>query len=283
MWRVHLFEFHELAWYPSAWRNLLTDLMTSLVVSLNLYRPIIPKLKTALATLHCRRVVDLCSGAGGTTVSVFEQLGKIAGEPVTLVLTDKYPHASAYRHLTAKLPGRVAYSETPVDARMVPQELEGFRTLFTSFHHFKVSAAREILRDAVRKNQGIGIFEYTERNFLVWVPALLLGPVFTWVMTPFTRPFSWQRLLWTYVLPLWMLPGFWDGLVSCLRTYSPRQLGELTADLDAAAYSWEIARVRSTGPFRVTYLLGVPHGGTGGTAQGDAPVEPGRNRSSAGD
>ncbi|UCC32111.1 MAG: hypothetical protein JSU86_07480, partial [Phycisphaerales bacterium] len=89
-----------------------------------------------------------------------------------------------------KSPDRISYSEAPVDAADVPEELEGFRTLSTSFHHSDVDAAREIVRDAIRKNQGIGVFEYTERNFWVRVPVLLVGPAFAWLVTPFIRPFS---------------------------------------------------------------------------------------------
>lgn len=258
MKRIHLFEFHDLRWFPQAWRNVLTDIMGFLATGLKLYRPIVPKLNAVLSVLNCRRVVDLCSGAAGPILSMLEELGEVDGQSITITLTDKYPNIPAFRRLAAKSPDRISYSEASVDAADVPEELEGFRTLFTSFHHFDGDAAREILRDAVRKNQGIGVFEYTERNFWVWLPALLVAPVFAWLVTPFIRPFSWQRLLWTYAIPIWMLAGFWDGLVSCLRTYSPRELRDLTADLGTDSYSWEAGRVRSIGAFRVIYLLGIP-------------------------
>ncbi len=259
MRRFHLFEFHDLRWFPSAWRNVLTDLITFFAARFGLYQPIVPRLKAILKTMQCRRVVDLCSGAGGPVLSVLEELGDDDGQPITITLTDKYPNIPAFRRLAEKWPDRISYCEGPVDATDVPEELEGFRTLFTSFHHFDADTARRILRDAVEKSQGIGVFEYAERNFLIWVPALLVAPVFAWLATPFIRPFRWQRLLWTYAIPIWMLAGFWDGIVSCLRTYSPRELRDLTADLGTDGYSWEIGRVRSIGVFRVTYLLGVPN------------------------
>ena len=258
MKRIHLFEFHDLSWFPHTWRNVLTDMMGFLATGLKLYRPIVPKLNAVLSALDCRRVVDLGSGSAGPALALLEELVKLDGQPITITLTDKYPNIPAFRGLAAKLPDRISYSEAPVDAANVPEKLDGFRTLFSSFHHFDADAARGILRDAVCKNQGIGVFEYTERNFLVWVPALLVGPVFAWLVTPFIRPLSWQRLLWTYVIPIWMPAGFWDGLVSCLRTYSPQELRNLTADLGTDSYSWEAGRVRSVGAFRVTYLLGIP-------------------------
>lgn len=258
MKRLHLFEFHDLPWFPSAWRNVLTDFMAFAAVNLGLYRPIVPKLESALKTMQCRKVVDLCSGAGGPAVSVLGELGEVDGQPVTITLTDKYPNVLALHRLAARSPDRVSFSESPVDAATVPEELDGFRTLFASFHHFDVDEARAILRDAVSKNEGIGVFEITERKFRFWVPVLVLTPLYLWLITPLIRPFSWQRLLWTYVIPLWLLAALWDGLVSCFRTYTPRELRDLTAGLGADGYTWDIGRIRSAGGCGITYLLGVP-------------------------
>src|SRR5262245_9719783 len=51
----------------------------------------------------------------------------------------------------------------------------------------------------------------------------------------------------------------WDGVVSCLRTYSPAELRELTNGLGAGDYLWESGEekyARSLIP--VTYLIGYP-------------------------
>ncbi len=258
MRRFHLFEFHDLRWYPSAWRNLLTEVITFFAIKCKPYRPVVPRLRDVLERLECRRVVDLCSGAAGPICFLLEELGGIDGRAIEFTLTDKYPNIALFEQLAAKWPDRVSYCEEPVDATGVPDQLQGFRTLFASFHHFDVDAARGILRDAVRQKQGIGVFEFTERSLWRWVFPFLLTPVFIWLITPFIRPFSWQRLLWTYVIPLWMVFGFWDGLVSCLRTYSPEELRNLAAGVSGGGYSWEVGRVRSIGACRITYLLGIP-------------------------
>ena len=258
MKRVQLFEFHELKWFPHVWRDMLTDIMSFFALTCRPYKPIVPKLKRVLETLRCPRVIDLGSGAAGSTLSVVEHLGEVNGHPIEVTLTDKYPNVPLFRQLAEASPERVTYCEEPVDATTVPEELTGFRTFFTSFHHFDVEAARAILRDAIDKGQGIGVFEYTERNFLVWAPTFLVAPLFGWLVTPFIRPFRWHRLLWTYAIPVWMVFGLWDGIVSCLRTYSPRELRDLTADLRREGYIWQIGRVRSIGACRITYLLGFP-------------------------
>ncbi len=143
----------------------------------------------------------------------------------------------------------------------VPAELDGFRTMFSSFHHFPPAQARAILQNAVYARQGIAIFEITSRT------ASAIGMMFLWfltlfVFTPSIRPFRWSRLLYTYVLPIIPLVLLFDGLVSCLRTYRTTELRELIEDLAATEYWWEIGE--RSGTFHglpVTYLIGYPRDG----------------------
>ncbi len=58
------------------------------------------------------------------------------------------------------------------------------------------------------------------------------------------------------ILPLIIL---WDGVVSMLRIYSPEQMKELTADMRAEDYAWEIGRIHARGiPGGLPYLIGQP-------------------------
>jgi len=66
-----------------------------------------------------------------------------------------------------------------------------------------------------------------------------------------------SRLVWTYLPPVLPIVGLFDGIVSCLRTYSPTELRELSRGLDS--YDWEIGEKRNGwSPLVVTYLVGVP-------------------------
>jgi hypothetical protein len=168
---------------------------------------------------------------------------------VPVVLTDKYPNRLARS-------GQLPFDPVPVDATAVPSDLEGFRTLFTSFHHFRPAEARAILADAVRQGQGIGVFEISRR-----APIEIALIAFTWfavlMLVPFIRPFRWSRLAWTYLPPVLPLVGAFDGVVSCLRTYSPAELRALLHGLDS--HDWQVGETRSPGsPLVVTYLVGVP-------------------------
>ena len=137
----------------------------------------------------------------------------------------------------------------------MPAELEGFRTIFTAFHHFPPAEARAILADAVQRGQGIGVFEIARR-----APLEIAVVAFTWLGTlvsvPFMRPWRWSRLVWTYLPPVLPIVGTFDGVVSCLRTYSKAELKELVRGLDT--YTWEIGDFRGRwSPLRGTYLIGV--------------------------
>ena len=87
---------------------------------------------------------------------------------------------------------------------------------------------------------------------------LLLTPLFVFIATPLMRPFRWERLLWTCLLPLVPLTCLWDGLVSQLRAYTPEELEALGRTADPLVV-WRAGQVPiGSTPGRVTYLLGYP-------------------------
>jgi len=258
MARVHLCELHDQPWFPPAWRDLLTDYLSFYARVFRPYECVAPLLAEALQQAGARRIVDLCSGSGEAVLSLRPGLERSGLRGLTITLTDKYPNPAAWRRAAACGGGAVDSVGEAVDATRAPRALHGFRTLFTSLHHFRPHDARAVLADAAAAREGIAAFEYTERNFLVWGLPLVLIPAFVWITTPFMRPFSWRRLLWTYPLPVVPLVAMWDGFVSCLRTYSPRELEALVCALPDCDMEWRIGRVRSVGLSRVTWLIGTP-------------------------
>jgi hypothetical protein len=256
--RLHLFEFHEVAWFPVGLRDLVTDFLSFFFATFGPYRCVAPLLAEALEGSDSERIVDLCSGAGQPVLSVLPSLDELGCAPTMITLTDKFPNIAAFRSAVDAGKGRVDCIEEPVDATAVPVDLRGFRTLFTSFHHFRPAEARGVLADARQSSEGIGVFEFTERNLLLWTIPVLLIPLLVWLCTPFMRPLTGCRLLWTYLLPVVPLVAMWDGFVSNLRTYSVSELDRLTADLGGNGYRWLTGRIRSLGLSRVTYVVGWP-------------------------
>ncbi|HEY0017683.1 MAG TPA: hypothetical protein VGC13_15330 [Longimicrobium sp.] len=256
MRRLHLLEIEDQPWCPAVLRDAATDFLQFMIVKTDTYAPALPLLQGALERVGTRQVVDLCSGGGGPWPGLLPQLDS-ADAPVQVRLTDRYPNREAFERANERTGGRLAFHAEPVDATALPEGLTGFRTLFTAFHHFPPAAARAILADAVRGGQGIGVFEATQRS----VPSIIataFSPLIVLLVTPFIHPFRWSRLFWTYVIPLVPLLVLFDGLVSCLRTYSPRELREMADSLGAPGYTWEIGEAKGRAPVPVTYLLGTP-------------------------
>lgn len=253
--RMQLFELEDLAWFPSAIRDLATDYIHFLETRFALHKPVVPLLHDALKQSKVSQVVDLCSGGGGPVLAIYEGL-MTDGAAVQFTLTDKYPNVGAFRRLSTLHPGGITYIADSIDATQVPQDLMGFRTMFNAFHHFAPASGRAVLKCAVDAWQPVGIFEIPERRLATIIP-LFLTPLFLAIATPFIRPFQWRRLLWTYLLPLVPLTCWWDGLISQLRAYTVVEMLELTRDLDT--YDWKAGRVPiGATPGNLTYLLGIP-------------------------
>ncbi|MFZ2096814.1 MAG: hypothetical protein WAV05_09270 [Anaerolineales bacterium] len=259
--RFHLFEFTDQPWYPQVFRRIQTDYLQFVTTRGAGHQNLIPLFKESLLHAQTMEIVDLCSGGTGPWLRLRSQLEQ-AGLPVTVTLTDKFPSPDSIRHWSGASQDGIIYLTEPVDAISVPVSLKGMRTLFEGFHHFKPEQAQLILQDACDKRMPIGIFEASLKMpqapliFVLSPIMTLLGYLFA---TPFIRPITWSRFLWTYLLPVVPLATCWDGLVSFLRVYSPTELRKLVNHLEREDYHWEIGQTSTGTPiFTFTYLLGYP-------------------------
>lgn len=256
MRRLHLFEIHDHPRFPAFLRNLVTDALQATWDHSDVYRPIVPMLLHSVEACENKRVVDLCSGGGGPWLRLLREVAPAGNLSFKICLTDLYPNLQAFEQARATTAGHIVYSPASVDATQVPADLEGFRTMFSSFHHFSPEVARRILGNAIASQDGIGIFEAAKRSPRTML--LVFGvPLLALAFTPLIRPFRWARLFWTYLIPVVPFVLWFDGLVSCLRTYSQEEMRELAAGIPGA--KWEIGETTS-GLVPVTYLIGMPLG-----------------------
>ncbi|OHX38403.1 hypothetical protein BJL95_08865 [Methylomonas sp. LWB] len=273
MKRIHLFEIEDQSWCPGSIRDSVTDFLQYIVRIFNLYDPIVSLLWEAI-TREGRpsRVIDLCAG-GVTWLAIIDKM-KFAngGLDMSVTLTDLYPNVEAFRSAKARYPNDFEVCADSIDAANVSVDLQGFRTLFSSFHHFTPDLARSILQNAVDRREGIAVFESTQRHILLIV-YMLFTPLLVWVLTPWIRPFRWSRLIFTYLIPVVPFVVLFDGVVSCLRTYSVAELQEIVATLNAPEYRWKIG-LKRVGflPVGVTYLIGYPSDNH--TGEADEKFEP---------
>lgn len=268
MRRFTLFEFCDLSpQQPFGWLGELTPGFLAAAFSLTRwYRVAASPLSQALRRSGATQVLDLGSGSGGPLPLLQRTLRQDHDLRIAVRLSDRVPQPDSWRALGTQAQGErggtdgddLAGVSEPVDATAVPPHLSGFRTLFQSFHHLSPPQAQAVLQDAVRQRVGIALFENTHRRILPTLP-LFFVPFAVLLFTPFVRPLSLRRLLLTYVLPVAPLVVLWDALVSALRSYTPRELSQMTAALayDGVDYDWQQGRAWQ-GLQCVSWLIGTP-------------------------
>jgi len=256
--RIHFFEIEDLSFCPRVIRDSITDILQHSINMGEIYLPIVPLLLNALTKTHSNQIIDLCSGGGGPWLSLLPKIKAESSTEINVLLTDKFPNTKAFDNTKQLLGGNIGYENTSVSAFDVPTEMRGFRTIFTGFHHFRPQDGQKIIEDAIRKNEGIGIFEFTARSFLPMIFVLVMAPIGALLLAPLAKPFRWSRVLLTYVIPILPLCSLFDGFVSCLRTYSKEELQALVDRLPDNNYHWEIGEIKARKVQPLTYLIGYP-------------------------
>lgn len=255
MRRLHLLELEDQAWFPATVRDLATDYLQFAQTATGMHKTMTPLIREALARGNTTHIIDLCSGGSGPLVAVIGTLRQ-SGIEATATLTDLFPNLPAFERAASESKGAIDYVSTAVDARAVPRELKGLRTLFNGFHHFRPADATAILADAARANEPIAMFEFSRRSLGTLIPVLFM-PLFVWLSTPFMRPMTWKRLLFTYPIPAVPFTCLWDGIVSQLRAYTIDELEELGRS--AGSMEWRAGSIPiARGSGRLTYLVGCP-------------------------
>jgi hypothetical protein len=250
--RQRWFEIHDQPWFPAYFRDLVTEGLEAVWNENRTYHPIAARLREAVRRSGAECIVDLCSGGGGPWAGLYPEVADGSAIPVTL--TDLYPNALLARRTRDETPGSgVTAWHEPVDARHVPPELRGFRTLFSSFHHFDPEAARAMLADAFAHGEGIAVLEGARRN--AWTMIAVTAVPFLGFRAALTaRPLRWDRILWSCVIPVVPAILWVDGILSCLRSYSLDDLRELTEGLSAPDYEWQVGDAPGRVPIR--FLIG---------------------------
>lgn len=255
MERIQGFEWEDLGWFPPRLRRYQTDFLAHLARKTQMFLPVVPILSETLKTMNAPIVLDIGSGSGGGMGALHTAIA----EEIPLLqtqLSDLYPQPKTWKRLCEEHPGLTAIPES-VDALDIPSHHLGMRTFFLSFHHFSPEKARQILANAARDRTPIAIVEGQDRS-LVSLLGMLFSPITLFLVTPQITPLEGWRLVFTYVIPILPLVVMWDGVLSCLRTYSVSELRALIATLpDGSDMDWKVGRVRS-GPIILTYLVGVP-------------------------
>jgi len=250
---MHLFEFNDQPWIPEMVRTLITFTLGRGFELLHggklLGELLIPHIRESGAT----SILELAAGSAMPSVELSNEIHR-SGQAIPYTVSDKYPDLEAFRRAAALASGRIQFIDQPVDVLNIPANLQGLRLLVVSFHHFPPELALRLLRDAHNTRAPIAIFEITDRRLVRTLLIWPLGIVSMLVEAPaIFRTYSWRGLAW---LPLAAILYGFDGLVSCLRSYTLGELASMTQTLDRD-YRWRMGIIPTAVPgIRFTYLLG---------------------------
>jgi hypothetical protein len=257
--RFHLIEFEDFKWFPGSVRDGITDYLRFFISAFDLYYPIIPVLREVLDKCGSNTIIEIGAGGGGCIEKILKHLDEVHPGKVNVVLTDYYPNLASFKLLKKRSKGRIDFVSKPLDAADIPADLKGVRTLFSAFHHFDREAAKAVLKDAVRKNSPICIFDAAERKFRYIIGVIFSTLLFIFLIPLFTRPCKLSRLFFTYVFPLIPLFALFDGIVSMLRMYTPDELLSIAKEVDSDSFLWKSAKVKHKLGAYVVYLTGYPN------------------------
>lgn len=260
MKRIHLFEFEDLQWFPHWIRRHLTNMLNAVHRMMGTSVILAKLLAEQLKETNQNKIVDVCSGSGGPMIEAVKLLKSEYDLPdVELTLSDLYPNQQIAQKLNSTNDG-IRYETSPVDATSIASNKEGLRTMICSFHHMPPKVAQQILQNAQHTNQPFLLFEISDNSvppvWLWWI-ALPFNFLFALIVGLFTRPFTWQQFLFTYLIPIFPIFFAWDGAISNIRTYTKSDLEELLAAIPDADYQWEIGHIKGKGGNKL-FMKGRP-------------------------
>lgn len=232
---ARLFELEDQPWFPQLLRRQQVEFIGWLVERFGVYAPVAEGLRAALQRLEATEVTDLGSGQGGP-VRYLSRLPGLAH--VRFLLSDLYPAPSEVPE------GTVRWHPVPVDALGAEVPGNGPVTLFNAFHHFGPEEQASLVR--MHGRRGLFIYEVLQPTLPAFLKILFTTTVGQLLLAPFVRPFRWERLFLTYLLPINLFTIPWDGLVSVARSEAPESLVER---LRAAAPPGVSVQGGGTGPW----------------------------------
>jgi len=265
MKRIHLFEFEDFAWFPTALRRPMTSLIVVLHRLMGTKEVVAGLIRKAQSSHASDQVVDLGSGSGGIMPEAMAVVNEDAAQPIPLLLTDLHPNPEFVRQFNASAPPHVHYRPDSTDATQPDKVPAGLRTMVNSFHHLPPDLAQKVLLSAQASRQPLLIYEIAHNTIptIIWwlmLPiSLSLTALSTLFLTPMSRPITAVQLIFTYLIPVIPLCYAWDGQASYVRMYAFDDVRELLKGHEPEDYRWEIEVAKNAkGKKMGTYVLGVP-------------------------
>lgn len=249
MKRLNCLELHERSWCPVFLRDYLTDFLSFFNIYSGVYAPAALKVLELIQKSKENHLVDICSGNG---LYMRRFLKDLNYPQIKITLTDLHPHRnSEFVNITTN--GTINYLQKEVSALSAIKELHGIHLMFSAMHHFDEKELSKILQCAIDNEQTVAFFDYSQRKIITELFAVICGVILLLLTSPLIHPFSWKRLLFTYIIPLVPIILITDSIISRLRAYRLSELNDLLQKLDCNPSKYLIC----AGEYRYYYYCSV--------------------------
>lgn len=206
-------ELEDYPWFPSLLRQYQMDFIGFMVCTFNIYKPFVQYLNS----LKTNSILfDLCSGTGKPAIHIFKQCKKFNH----LILSDKFPN-------TLKDTSNIIYLKPSVDVLSLKFEPQNTYIMLNAFHHFSDIQQLKITEKVKENNAQLFIVEILEPSFICFIKILFATTIGVLLFTPFIKPFSLKKWLFTYIIPINIFTICFDGLVSVIKSKNNQQYQKL--------------------------------------------------------
>ncbi|MEZ4889012.1 MAG: hypothetical protein R2779_00195 [Crocinitomicaceae bacterium] len=224
MRRKQIKQFTNMSWFPQNLKKLMAEFLSWFVLKVNASKPFIPVINKTLEQTGMKKIIyiDLQIGAGLDTVQPF---------------IDKTIEIKC------------------LDIKDFNTSDKGLYLFVNSFHQLSVEDAKSILKNISESKNPIVVVEGNNDSLWQIVGMTFFVPMTILFASLFVKPFRFQRIIFTYLIPILPIVTMIDGCIALLKLYNPSDLKELTSQLNN--YTWEMGKNDNGRGGKIIYLTGI--------------------------
>ncbi len=240
-------ELEDHGWFPNLFRRHQAEYIGSIVNWFKLYRPLVANFQKMVVENKIIIIQDLCSGSGIPAIDMHRQL---KGKHQT-ILSDKFPVRS-FTNIN-----EISYLPEEVDVLLLEPQPSVCYTMYNGFHHFTVTEQQLLIKKMAMMRNPFLIAEILTPGIFTMVKIIFAATLLQLFATPFIKPFSFMRLLFTYIIPVNLFTVLYDGIISVTRSKTVKQYTGLLESLSTTEFKISIHQY-SNWKGKVVCIKGMP-------------------------
>ena len=213
-------ELEDSPHFPNFLRNYQTDFIGFVVIRFKVYRPFVKYINTLSLSEHT--MTDLCSGSGEPAIGIFRDSNYFNH----LILSDKYPRQLLFSD------DKINYLSQSMDILEMEFQSGICYTMFNAFHHFSNEDKLKIMKRIQKSGSRAFFVEILEPGIICLLKVLFITTIGNLLLTPWIRPLSVTRLIFTYLFPVNLFTITYDGIVSVFKSLSLKKYRKLFSTYD---------------------------------------------------